>query len=128
MKTTFLKLILVGLTLMFCLTEVTLSYFLPLAKTHFDVWLDYFIKKDAAYDIMFFAHWLILYFCVKNISIDLRAITAFGVIVSGGSFIDKVIFDLNQYLLSDIVLIIIAGLCSFYIKYKSNGRLKDVVN
>lgn len=120
------KILLVLVILMFCLTEATLSYFLPLAKTDFDTWMKYFIIKDALYDTMFFMFFIIIYWNVN--SIDLKAITAFGVIVTGGSFVDKVIFDLNQYLISDIVLIAVALFCSFYIKYKYNGRLKDMVN
>lgn len=115
--------LLILLILLFCLTELTLTHFLPLAKTNFEVWLKYFIIKDAVYDTMFFMFFLLTYWNVK--SINLKAITAFGIIVSGGSFIDKVIFDLNQYLLSDILLLIIALVCSIYLKYRG-GRFKNM--
>jgi hypothetical protein len=100
------------LALMFCLTEVTLIYFLPLAETDYDVWFKYFMAKDACYDTMFLFFSLVTFWNVNGIA---KAIACFLVIVTGGSFIDKVIFDINQYLLSDIVLISLAIILSIYL-------------
>jgi hypothetical protein len=106
------------LVLAFCLSEVTLTYFLPLAKTDFDVWLKYFILKDAVYDTMFFLFFLLIFWNVKQRIPN--AIATFGVIVSGGSFVDKVVFSLNQYLFSDLFLI---GLGVFFAirNYRKHG-------
>lgn len=113
--------LLIALALAFCLTEVTLIYFLPLAKTDFDVWLKYFFAKDAVYDTMFFIFSLLLFW---NLKIPLqRAISVFLVVVTGGSFMDKVIFNQNLYLLSDVALIasgiVVSIIC--YIRWKSLG-------
>ncbi len=113
--------LLILLSLAFCLTEVTLTYFLPLARTDFEVWLQYFFAKDAVYDAMFFVFSMLLFWNLKEPLP--RAISVFLVIVTGGSFIDKVIFDLNQYLLSDIVLIIL-GLIVSAINYRKWKTLK----
>jgi hypothetical protein len=99
------------LALMFCLTEVTLIYFLPLAETDYDVWLKYFMAKDACYDTMFFLFSLVVFWNAQGLA---KAVACFLVIVTGGSFIDKVIFDLNQYLLSDVVLILMGLFLSIY--------------
>lgn len=103
------------IALMFCLTEVTLTYYLPDAKTDFDVWLKYFMAKDACYDTMFFLFSLVVFWNTQCLA---KAVACFLVIVTGGSFIDKVIFDLNQYLLSDVVLISLAIILSIYLYQK----------
>jgi hypothetical protein len=101
------------LALAFCLTEVTLTYFLPNAKDDFDVWLQYFIAKDGVYDAMFFLFSLTSFYAFKELKkMWPTMICAFLVIVTGGSFIDKVIFSLNQYLFSDIALIAMGVLAS----------------
>jgi magnesium-transporting ATPase (P-type) len=115
-KVVMRNIVLLGvLALMFCLTEVTLTYFLPFKDTDFDVWLKYFFAKDACYDTMFFLFSLITFWNVNGLA---KAISSFLVIITGGSFIDKVIFDENQYLLSDIVLITLAIILSTYIYLK----------
>ena len=118
--------LLIALALAFCITEATLIYFLPLAKTNFDVWLKYFFAKDAVYDAMFFVFSLLL---LWNLKIPLqRAISVFLVVVTGGSFMDKVIFNHNQYLLSDVALFVSGILVSIicYIRWKNlkNGQSK----
>lgn len=90
---------------MFCFAQVTLGIFLPEAKTDFDTWMHYFIIKDAIYDTMLFFMAFIV-FC--NVHSLVKALACFLVIMSGGSFIDKVVFGLNQYLYSDLILIVIA--------------------
>jgi hypothetical protein len=111
--------LLIAISLAFCLTELTLTHFLPLAKTDFDVWLQYFIAKDAVYDTMFFLFSLLLFWNVKKPAE--KAITFFLIIVTCGSFADKVIAKLNQYLFSDIVLISVGLIISviLYFKWKT---------
>jgi hypothetical protein len=109
---------------MFLFTELTLTYFLPLAKTDMDVWFQYFLKKDALYDVMFFLFFLIVFW--KTTGLD-KSISSFGVIMSGGSAFDKQIMGINQYLYSDVVLVIIGILISVYI-YLRNGRYKNLAS
>ena len=108
---------------MFSFNELTLTHFLPMARTHFETWLQYFIVRDAIYDAMFFISFIVLYWALPGIG---KSIAAFGVFLTGGSFIDKVIFGLNQYLYSDIILVIMALLFSLYV-YKRYGRSKKLV-
>jgi hypothetical protein len=108
------------LTVAFCTTEITLIYFLPLARTDFDVWLDYFGKKDAVYDAMFLFYSLLIFWNIQNRWG--KSISAFLVVVTGGSFIDKVVFSLNQHLTSDIVLILL-GLVFMVVTYRRYGRV-----
>lgn len=111
--------LLIALILAFCLTELTLTYFLPLARTDFDVWLQYFIAKDAVYDAMFLVTALLLFWNLKT-PLE-RALSFFFIIVSCGSFADKVIANLNQYLFSDIFLITVGIIISviLYFKWKT---------
>jgi hypothetical protein len=103
---------LIAVALMFCLGQLTLSYFFPNRVSDFEVWERYFVAKDALYDLMFFLVFLIVFWNTQKLS---KAIAAFLVIVSGGSFIDKVIFNLNMYLWSDIVLIVVALILSVHL-------------
>lgn len=104
------------LVLLFCFTEITLSYYLPLAKTDREVWLKYFITKDAIYDFMFMLFFLVVFWLANTA--NAKALATFGLIVTAGSFIDKVIFGINQYLVSDILLIIVALVCAIAVRLK----------
>jgi hypothetical protein len=98
--------------LMFCFAQLTLSYFFPDRRTDFEVWSKYFVVKDAIYDIMFFLSFLIVFW---NTTKATKSLAAFIVIVSGGSVIDKVIFNLNMYLWSDIIMILMAAIVSVHL-------------
>lgn len=112
------------LSLAFCLVEATLTFFLPEKATDWDVWLRYFWTRDKTYDAMFFGFSLLVFWSYKvHENPGAKALCVFLVIVTGGSFIDKVIFDLNQYLLSDIVLIAM-GVFLSVIKYRKWKILK----
>lgn len=89
---------------------------LPLAPQDYEVWKVYFVVKDAVYDAMFFVFSLVLFWNFQDRL--LKSMSVFLVIVTGGSFIDKVIFDLNQYLVSDIVLIV-TGIILSAVKWKT---------
>jgi hypothetical protein len=115
--------LLIILALAFCLNELTLTYFLPLAKSDFDVWLKYFIAKDATYDAMFFIFSLVTFSMADTRGT--KSVCTFLVIVTGGSFIDKVIFDMNQYLPSDVALICL-GILFSTITYVRYGRFKKL--
>lgn len=97
--------LMVFFVVLFCYTQVTLDYFFPHARTNFDEWMKFFIVKDAIYDFMFFMMSLVVFWNVKGLT---KSVMCFAVFMTGGSFIDKVIFNLNQYLLSDILLILMA--------------------
>lgn len=109
-------LFIVVLIVLFCTTELTLNYYLPLAKTNREVWLQYFIIKDAIYDFMFLLFFIVTFYLAN--SAMSKALTTFGVIVSAGSFVDKVIFGVNQFLISDIILIIVALVCAIAVRLK----------
>jgi hypothetical protein len=114
------NIVLIGfLVLAFCTTELTLSIFFPLRDTETEVWDRYFIAKDGVYDAMFFLFSLLLFWNVKKPAE--KAITFFLIIVTCGSFADKVIANLNQYLFSDIFLISVGLIISviLYFKWKT---------
>lgn len=89
----------------FCSLQLTLDHYFPEAKTNFDVWRHYFIINNAGYDTMLFFMAFVTFLNVKGV---LKLLSCFLVIMTGGSFIDKVVFGLNQYLYSDLILIVIA--------------------
>lgn len=103
---------------MFCLTEFTLRYFLPLAATDWSVWLKYYNIKSAAYDVMFFITSYLVFAISSKL---LKALAAFALIMTGGSVIDKVIFGINGYLWSDIVLVVLGIGAAVYVYKKEHG-------
>lgn len=116
--------LLIILGLAFCLTQVTLSIYFPERLNDGDVWDRYFIAKDATYDTMFFVFSLLVFWSYKvHENPGAKALCVFLVIVTGGSFIDKVIFGINQYLRSDILLIAM-GVVLSVIKYRKWKTLK----
>jgi hypothetical protein len=105
---------------MFFVSELTLTYFFPRAGEHWEEWQRYFIAKDAAYDLMIvLSSWLVFSLADKPL---LKAIAAFALIMTAGSFVDKVIFQLNQYLWSDVLLTVLGIFASWRV-YK-HGRHK----
>jgi uncharacterized membrane protein len=105
---------------MFFTCQLVLSYFFPLHKDDLEEWQRYFMAKDAAYDLMFvLSSWLVFSLAEKPL---LKAIAAFALIMTAGSFVDKVIFQLNQYLWSDVLLTVLGIIASWRV-YK-HGRHK----
>ncbi len=107
---------------MFLLTELTLEYFFPTARVNFEIWVKYFIRKDQMYDIMFFLSFLLVFWKMKGFD---KSIALFITIMAGGSVLDKLIFGVNQYVWSDLVLIFVAIAVSLY-KYFKNGGYKSL--
>jgi hypothetical protein len=111
--------------LLFTFNEVSLTKFLPEALHDDNVyrqWFKYFIVKDAITDAMFFLLAVIVF---RNTTGALKAFCLFAVFLTGGSFIDKVVFNLNQYLVSDIALIVTAGIVSIYLYHNRWKNLKN---
>lgn len=108
-----------------CFAELSLTYFFPLSDSDWYVWKRYYIAKDAAYDFMFvLSSWLV--FSLAKDKPLLKACAAFALILAAGSFADKVIFKLNQYLLSDVLLIVLGLLASWRIYRVEHGRNKKL--
>lgn len=105
--------LLILIALVFCLNAIALKYFFPMAATDWGVWVKYFTAKDGINDAMYFALALVLVWNVKHILA--RAISVFFLIVTGGSFLDKVIFGINRFVFSDIGLIIGGLIVSIYL-------------
>lgn len=105
---------------MFFTCQLLINYFFPLHKDDWEVWQKAFMVKDAAYDLMFvLSSWLVFSLADKPL---LKAIAAFALIMTAGSFVDKVIFQLNQYLWSDVLLTVLGIFASWRV-YK-HGRHK----
>lgn len=114
--------LLVIIALVFCINEIALKHFFPMAATDWEVWIKYFTAKDGTYDAMFFAFSLLLVWNVKDIRA--KAISVFLLIVTGGSFVDKVIFGINEFVFSDIGLIVSGLIVSIYLYLRWRKTLK----
>jgi hypothetical protein len=101
--------------LLFCFTELTLGYFWPDRVSKFSVWEEYYIKKDGIYDAMFC---IASYLVFKHTKGIVKAIMFFALVLTGGSFFDKQIMGINQYLYSDIALVVVGGVLAVYLYNK----------
>lgn len=73
-----------------------------------------FVKaRYCAYEIMFFLFCMVIYFNTPHKLV--KVITVFLWILVFGSVVDKCIFDISNYLITDIFLIIIALITSIYV-------------
>lgn len=116
------KILLTLVSIFFISGQFALSIFFPLRNSDPEIWDNYFIAKDGTYDIMFFMMFLVCFWSTNGFA---KAVCAVMIFMAGGSVIDKVVFGINQYLLSDILLTAVALLYGWrtYKNEKVNGRL-----
>lgn len=108
---------------LFFTAQITLTYFFPRAGEEWEVWQKYYIAKDGTYDFMFaLMSWIV--FSLSEGKPGLKAVAAFALVMTAGSFIDKVVFNLNQYLVSDILLTGLGLLAGWRVYKIENGRAK----
>ena len=90
----------------------------PTHKTDYHVFVEYYKYKNIIYEIQFL--WLFI-FARRNGDKLIKGIATFGAVMVGGSLIDKAIFNINDYLISDFILFLIAALAAIKV-YKENGE------
>lgn len=88
----------------------------PAHDTDYDVFLQFYKVRNIVYEWMFFLFFVL---CFRVGDRIVKAICAMGVILVGGSLVDKAIFNISDYLISDFILGLIA-LMSGYKVYKEN--------
>jgi hypothetical protein len=94
----------------------------PVAQRLFpDVSKDYYVfiefvrVRDIFYEVIMFWMFFLTYRQGERL---VRTVSIIGLVLIGGSLVDKVIFDIHQYLWSDILLVIFSFLLA-YTTYKN---------
>jgi hypothetical protein len=82
-----------------------LSLLYPKHEIDYYVFLDFYKVRNIMYSVMFCAFFLVLAINTNGIS---KALSKFAFILSFGSFFDQTFLNVNDYLRSDILLIMIA--------------------
>lgn len=107
-------LILILLGLAYVLKYPVLSRMYPNVSVDYDQYCAFQKAQNIWYEFMFFG-FFIETFLLTNRNTIMRSVACFFLILTGGSLIDKAIFDITQYLISDFVLIAIALAISIFI-------------
>lgn len=82
-------------------------------------YISFWRTRGILYDGMFFSISLILFLSWKGIE---KALACFMVIITAGSFIDKAIFKITDFLYGDIVLIILGIIVSVVVYGRTRKR------
>lgn len=100
-----MKVISALLVLAFCFNYLVLSFIYPEHATDYYVFLDFYKAREIVYEAMFVSFFLVI---MKTNEGFIKACSKFGFLVSSASLFDKAILDINYYLRSDILLVMLA--------------------
>lgn len=103
----------------FCLNAAVLRVLYPDASVDYDVWLGYRDTQIKVYEAMFALFFLNMFLLNKGL---LRAMCCFTFIMASASFLDKMFFQKNMYLYSDIVIGTLAAYVSFLVYRKEKWK------
>lgn len=92
--------------------SIVLSWLFPKASEDYYQFIAFVEERNKIYEFMFTGFFLVSFLDSKRLP---KSISCFFMILTCGSFIDKTIFNITHYLLSDIILAIVAFLISFYV-------------
>lgn len=93
------------LVLAFLFNYPILALIYPEHVTDYYVFLDFYKAREIVYEAMFT---LFFFLCMKKSQGFINAVCKFGFMLSFASFFDKAILDINQYLQSDVLLVMLA--------------------
>ncbi len=108
-------LLLLGVTYLSNYKVLTLIY--PNVSTDYYEYIAFVKERNKVYEFMFTGFFLVSFLDSKRLP---KAVSCFFLILTCGSFIDKTIFNITDFLISDILLLIIAFLISIYVYVREN--------
>jgi len=102
----YIRLIIVSLcAIFFCLNSEVFEILYPTLESDYDVFLKYYASKNIAFEIAFSLFFLCIFL---NSYKWVRAVAIFGFVMTFGSIVDKLIFGINDYIITDVILLIFA--------------------
>lgn len=111
------RLIILIIVMIYILNYPVLSRVFPDLETDYGQFLMFYRTRNILYELMFFWSFLLVYRVSER---SIKAMATFGMVLTSGSLIDKAVFHISEYLMSDIILLIIALIASIKV-YKENG-------
>ena len=112
-----LGLIILCVVIFLTMSEVLL-YLYPQASEDYNVFLKHYYLEDKINEILITLLFLLSVFQSK-IKI-IKAFAVFGFTIAFASTIDKVVFNVFEYLYTDIFLLIFATCIAYIVAYKNN--------
>ena len=102
----YIRLIIISICVLFyCLHSEVFIIIYPDLETNYDVFLEYYNIKNISNEIVFSLFFLCIFLNSKE---WVKSFSIFGFVMSFGSVVDKLIFNTNHYLVTDIILLIFA--------------------
>lgn len=83
----------------------------PNASTDYDQFMSFYYLRNKIYEVMFCFFFLACMLGSKGFT---RAVFAFGFVMCAASCFDKIILNVSQYLLTDILVVIVAFGAALY--------------
>ena len=75
------------------------------------------LERNKVYELMFTGFFLVSFLDMHRTP---KAVACFFLILTCGSFIDKTVFNITHYLISDAILAIVAVIISIYVYVREN--------
>ena len=97
--------IIISCTVFFCLHSEIFNVIYPEIENNYDQFISYYNARNVAIDIVFSLFFLCIFL---NSYKWVRAIAIFGFVMTFGSVVDKWIFGVNDYIITDVILLIFA--------------------
>jgi hypothetical protein len=82
----------------------------------------FYFFRARIYETMFLLAVIFFFLNTKGLE---KSVSAFGLVIVGASWIDKVIYEIHNYLYSDSILIVVAAVVGFFIYKKDTHAGKD---
>ena len=110
------------------LTLVVVAYFAnsyvlykvyPNVSTDYVEFTRFYYTRNVVYEFMFLSCFVVSFLGGDRLT---KAISCFGMIVTAGSLIDKAVFKITNYLVSDVALVLLSVVVSIYIYARSDRR------
>lgn len=107
-------LILILLGLAYLLNYCVLLWLYPDVSNSQEEYYKFISSRNIVYEGMFFMFFVLVFLLSEGF---MKSVACFFVIMTAGSLIDKAVFHMTEYLISDIILAIIAIAISVYVYF-----------
>lgn len=106
--------------LAYLLNSVILERIYPNVSKDYYEYFEFIATRNKVYEAMFSVLLFALYLNTKGL---LKAIACGILILTTSSFIDKTVFNITQYLYSDIAIVVLSVILSIYVYVRQAERV-----
>lgn len=116
------RMILIILGMAYILNSPILQWIYPGVSDNYYQFIEFIQARNQVYEIMFTGFFLLVFLYARNLT---KAIACFFLVLASGSVVDKTVFHVTKYLLSDIILLIVAILISIKVYAGENKHIPE---